>query len=169
MFRLAPVALVAGAFLSAATNPLVTGCVGFRPEWVVLDERIQEREPFSHGGRQRDFLGFPFRQETLIEGFDPRIEPRRDERGHVPHATDIGSASERAALARDLAGIIVQRSHAHELRNLSAIEFAQFRQLGQHRADGHPSHTLHGLHDLDFTSIGVSASTHLAKRSSIVF
>ena len=59
MSRLAPVALVAGAFLSTATTDSATGDVGPHPKRVSFDERIEDREQLSHGGGQGDFLEFP--------------------------------------------------------------------------------------------------------------
>ena len=128
--------------------------MGFRPKLIGLDERVEDRDQLSHGGGQSHFLGFPFLQQTLVKGFDSGVESCGHERGHVQHATDIRSAAKRAALAGGLPGIVVQRSHADELRNLAAIEFPQFRQLGQNRAHGHRPDPFDGDQNLDFASIG---------------
>ena len=74
--------------------------VGFRPELIGLDERVQDREQLSHGRGQGDFLGFPFTQQTLVKGFDSGIESCGHERGQVQNATDIRSAAKRVALAQ---------------------------------------------------------------------
>ena len=72
MSRLAPVALVTGAFLSAPTTVLINGCVGFRPKLIRLDERVQNRQQLSHGGGQGDFLEFALLQQTLVERLETK-------------------------------------------------------------------------------------------------
>jgi hypothetical protein len=48
---------------------------------------------------------------------------------------------------------LVGGRNSSELGNPSTVEFSEFRQLGQQRADGHRPQPFDGVEDFDFTSI----------------
>jgi len=53
------------------------------PQFIVFDQRVQDREEFSHGCHECHFLLFSFSQQSLVKGFDSGIESCGDQRGHV--------------------------------------------------------------------------------------
>ena len=128
--------------------------VWFRPpELIRFDQRVEDRQKFSHCGGECHFLLFPLSNQSLVKGFDLWIESGGGECGHVENAADSGTTAAGSTLAGDLTGIAVHRSHTHEACNLSSIEFSEFRQLCQKRADRDWSKPFDRLHNFDFACI----------------
>ena len=60
----------------------------FPPELVCVNHRVEDGDEFPHRSCESYLLEFSLRQQALIEGFDRRVESRRNERRHVQRAAN---------------------------------------------------------------------------------
>src|SRR5438046_9951898 len=74
------------------------------PECLGAGDCVERDEQLAHAGHQHDLLGFAGGQESLVAGFDGRIEARGHERSDVQHAAQAGTSVEDMALAPESAG-----------------------------------------------------------------
>ena len=61
---------------------------GFPPELVCAHHGVEDGDEFPHRSSERHLLEFSLRQQSLIEGFDRRVESRRNECCHVQRAAN---------------------------------------------------------------------------------
>src|SRR5690606_40584144 len=69
--------------------------------------------------------------QPLVERPEPRIRPRRRERGHVERRTDRRPPAPRRPLPPQPAAVTGQGGHPDEGRDLLAREPPELRELGQ--------------------------------------
>ena len=94
---------------------------------------IEYSQQLSHAGRQRQLLRLPCRQQPLIEGSEHRIVSTGDQRTHVEHRSQPGSAAPDTAFAPAGPAVPVERCHADQSGDPLAVESTQLREVCQKR------------------------------------
>ena len=87
-----------------------------------FNHRIQDREELAHRCRHRHFLGFPSREQPLIEGFDHWVNTSRGQRGHVQDRPDFRAPAANMARAGSLAAIVIEWGDPYQLRDFALVE-----------------------------------------------
>lgn len=98
-----------------------------------FEHGVEDDQELAHAGGEDDFGLFAILGESLSEGFDGGVMVFGDQSGHVDHVANGGSSTADVACALVLATVVVERSDSDQRRDLLAVEFSQFRQLGQER------------------------------------
>jgi hypothetical protein len=147
----------------------VTGCCLRRrfcfavvlPELIGSDQGIENRQQFAHGGGEGQFFWFALGDQPGVEPLDGRVVTRGDEGHHVEDAAEATSSAPHGSFAGSFSRVVVKRSHADELGNLLAIEFAQLGKFGDERADGNRANAFDGAENFDFSLVGFVAGNGL--------
>src|SRR4029453_6624442 len=95
---------------------------------------VQNRKQLAHTGDESDFLWLAGRDESTIEGANDWVPSGRDKGAHIEHGADGRAATPDDSLPTERATITGERRHAHERRDLLAIELAEFGEVSQQRA-----------------------------------
>ena len=98
-----------------------------------LRHRIEYCQQLSHASRQSQLFRLPCRQQPLIEGSEYRVASTGDQRTHVEHCSQPGSAAPHAALAPTRTAVPVEGCHAAQSGDPLAVESTQLRQVCQKR------------------------------------
>jgi hypothetical protein len=112
---------------------------------VGFDEEVKEGEELAHASDECDHFGFSLLEEVEVEGADFGIMLGGDEGGHVEGFAERASSAAGHAFAAELSAVAVERSNAHESRDLLAVEFAEFGEIGDDGAGGDSSDSGDGL------------------------
>ena len=90
----------------------------------ITDHDVNDGEQLTHAGSDSDFEWFMHGQETLVEGFDNRVESSGGQGRHVEHAADALAATIDMARASLRSAVSIEGGHAHELADPLAIKRA---------------------------------------------
>ncbi len=109
---------------------------------------IQNREQFSHAGRECHFGGFACVTKATVEGLDDRIVPGGHERTHVHHGPYVRAASAHTRPPAPEPALFGERRYTDEGCDLATIQLSQFRQTRQQRLRHHGTHPRHALQQI---------------------
>ena len=112
----------------------VLGLTNLLPRRVRPHHGVQDREQLAHAGDERDLLRLAGRDESTIEGANDDVASSGDKRPHVEYGADRRAAAPDHAFASTCAAVAGERRHAHERRDLFAIESPQLGKVRQQGA-----------------------------------
>ena len=125
----------------------MSGLCGVSPGLFVSEEGVEDGEEFVHRGDEREFLFLALEDESLIEGFDGRVEADGTEGGHVQRGPDGGSTAEDGALASEGSAVAVDGRDTDEGGDLLPGAVSEFGEFGDERAGGLRSDAGRGLEE----------------------
>lgn len=102
-----------------------------------MGHRLENRQQFAHRSHERDLRRFAGDAQALVERPDDWISSRGHQGRHVQGRADGCSPAPDRSVPVQPPAVAIEGGHAHQGRNLLAIQQAQLRQFGQHRAAHH--------------------------------
>src|SRR3990172_9338621 len=106
------------------------------PRFFFSEDGVEDAEHFSHAGHQGHLLAFAGLEEPLVMIANGLVVARGHEGRHIEGGAYGRAATPDGPLSAELAAVAVQRSDAHQGRDLLSGTTAQLRQLHQQRQRG---------------------------------
>ena len=113
-----------------------------------MHHRIENRQQLAHRGYEGNLRRFAGGAQALVELPDDRVPARRYQGRHVQGRADGRSTAPDGPVPAPPPAVAIEGRHAHQRGNLLAIEQAQLRQFGQHRAAHHRPNAGHTLQQI---------------------
>lgn len=109
---------------------------------------VQNGEQLSHTGSDGELLWFSGTDESLVERPDRRVAANGTNDRHVQGAAHIGTPAPDAPFSPMLPRITVKWRHTGQRGNGSTVQFAQFGEPCEQRAQGYLAHAGYGVKQL---------------------
>ena len=85
----------------------------------------------AHAGGERDLRFLAGRQQAHVEASQDRIAAGCAQGAHIEYRTNLGAPTPNRPCPAQLAAVTVERRYSYQRGDLSSVQCAELRQMGQ--------------------------------------